>query len=225
MLASLLFPYDEDAGANIDAWMHELERENMVRRYIVNGDTYLEICNWLKHQKIDKPSKSKIPPFDESSRILANPRERSSGDRDQGPRTKDQGSLPTAPQSAEMKLDSEPVPEEPKPKKQRTADPLFDALATACGSNPRELTTTAARGCAIALADIRKVAPELTAAELTRRAENYRLHFPDAACTVFAIAKHWAQCGERPAPRSTTTQRPNQNPNYGTKCELAFFPQ
>ena len=85
MLASLLYPYDDDAGALIEGWMRELESEHCIIRYKRNGDTYLEICNWLIHQKIDKPSKSRIPPFDESSRILSNPLESSSGD--QGPRT------------------------------------------------------------------------------------------------------------------------------------------
>lgn len=77
MLASLLYPYDEDAGKRIDGWLEELESENCVVRYEVEGNTYLEICNWLNHQRIDKPSASKLPPFDEASRILANPREAS----------------------------------------------------------------------------------------------------------------------------------------------------
>jgi hypothetical protein len=89
MLASLLFPYDDDAPRLIDGWLGELESEGCVVRYRVHGDDYLQVCNWLNHQKIDKPSASKIPPFDESSRILASPREHSS--LDQGPRTKDQG--------------------------------------------------------------------------------------------------------------------------------------
>ncbi len=89
MLASLLFPYDNDAGKLIDGWLEELEREECIVRYSVDGSTYLQILKWLNHQKIDKPSQSKIPPFDESSRILANPRERSS--EDQGSRIKDQG--------------------------------------------------------------------------------------------------------------------------------------
>lgn len=85
MLASLLYPYDDDAGGLIEDWMQELECENCIRRYKRSGDSYLEICNWLTHQKIDKPTKSRIPSFDESSRILSNPLESSS--EDQGPRT------------------------------------------------------------------------------------------------------------------------------------------
>ena len=77
MLASLLYPYDEDAGKRIDGWLAELERENCIVRYEAEGNTYLEVRNWLNHQRIDKPSASKIPPFAESSRILANVREAS----------------------------------------------------------------------------------------------------------------------------------------------------
>lgn len=90
MLASLLFPYDDDAPKLIDDWLDELEAEECIVRYSVEGSTYMQICKWLIHQKIDKPSASKIPPFDESSRILANPSRRIK-DLDQGSRIKDQG--------------------------------------------------------------------------------------------------------------------------------------
>ena len=73
MLASLLFPYDEDAPQMIDAWLAELEREQCVQIYEVNGSTYLEISNWLKHQKIDRPTPSKLPGPREGSRGLHEP--------------------------------------------------------------------------------------------------------------------------------------------------------
>jgi hypothetical protein len=86
MLASLLFPYDDDAPALIDGWLKELEDEGCIVRYTSGKQNYIQLCNWLVHQKIDKPSKSKIPPFDESSRIVAKPLEVSSveGIKDQG---------------------------------------------------------------------------------------------------------------------------------------------
>lgn len=89
MLASLLYPYDDDAKDLIDGWMGELEQEKCIVRYNADGSNYLQVCNWLNHQKIDRPSKSRFPTFDECSRMLASNREGSSGD--QGPRTKDQG--------------------------------------------------------------------------------------------------------------------------------------
>jgi hypothetical protein len=89
MLASLLYPYDTDAGKLMDRWLEELEEHKCIRRYEADGSKYLEITNWLKHQKIDKPSKSRLPAFVEVSRTVANPREASATDL--GPRTLDQG--------------------------------------------------------------------------------------------------------------------------------------
>jgi len=111
MLASLLFPYDDDAKTLIEGWLGELAAEHCLVRYFVGSDSYIEVLNWQKHQKIDKPSPSKIPPFDESSRILANVRECSS--EDQGSRTKDlrsEGpSTPLPPQGGNAKQVRKPI--------------------------------------------------------------------------------------------------------------------
>jgi len=104
MLASLLYPYDDDAARQIEKWLTELERNNNIRRYVVEGSMYGEVVNWLKHQKIDRPSKSRLPacpghvatPLDEPaeprepSRVLA---------ADLGPRTLDHGPLTGDPDS------------------------------------------------------------------------------------------------------------------------------
>jgi len=91
MLASILFPYDTDAPKLIDKWIDELITQKCIVRYQIEDATYVEICKWLNHQKIDKPSKSKLPAPPEDSRGFAKIREDSSEDqgRDQG---KDQGS-------------------------------------------------------------------------------------------------------------------------------------
>jgi hypothetical protein len=90
MLASLLFPYDADAPKLIDKWVDELITQRCIVRYQIEDATYVEICKWLNHQKIDRPSKSKIPAPPEGSKTFANIREDSLLDqgRDQG---KDQG--------------------------------------------------------------------------------------------------------------------------------------
>lgn len=90
MLASLLYPYDDDAKRYIDGWLTELASQGCIIRYEIDGDSYIEICKWLIHQKIDKPTKSKIPPppcqDDTNSRGFSSPREGSSADQggDQG---------------------------------------------------------------------------------------------------------------------------------------------
>jgi hypothetical protein len=80
MLASLLYPYDDDARTLIEGWLSELDRGNHIRRYEVDGSQYLEIVKWLEHQKIDRPSKSRLPSFDEGSRLLARVRDGSATD-------------------------------------------------------------------------------------------------------------------------------------------------
>lgn len=99
MLASLLFPYDEDAGEGIKTWLSELEDQGCIRLYEVEGSAYLEIVNWGNHQKIDRPSKPQFPGYDEATREPSrDTRERSSEERtkDQGPRKgKEHSSAPT----------------------------------------------------------------------------------------------------------------------------------
>jgi hypothetical protein len=63
LLASRLFPYDDDAFKKLPAWIAELERQGCIRLYQVAGESYLDIPKWLNHQKIDKPSASKLPSF------------------------------------------------------------------------------------------------------------------------------------------------------------------
>jgi hypothetical protein len=78
MLASLLYPYDDDAKKLIDKWLTELEGANCVLRYVVSGNCYIQIVAWTDHQKIEKPSASKIPAYSEvndDSRTFENVRE------------------------------------------------------------------------------------------------------------------------------------------------------
>jgi hypothetical protein len=65
LLASRLFPYDDDALKKVPSWIAELQKEGCIRLYKVNGESYLDIPKWLNHQKIDKPSASKLPSFDD----------------------------------------------------------------------------------------------------------------------------------------------------------------
>jgi hypothetical protein len=71
MLASLLYPYDDDARDLICGWLEELDEKGLITRYEVDGSQYLEIDNWLKHQKIDHATPSKFPSIREGSRTLA----------------------------------------------------------------------------------------------------------------------------------------------------------
>lgn len=117
MLASLLYPYDDDAPKLMDKWLSELEVEKCIRRYEADGNSYLEIVNWLKHQKIDRPTPSRLPPYREpsthprdSSRALAADLGPRTMERDQGSRTVDSGAV--APRARGSRLPDDWVPSE-----------------------------------------------------------------------------------------------------------------
>lgn len=70
MLASLLFPYDDDAIKKMDGWLADLAKQDCIIRYCIDGQSYIQICNWLIHQRIDKPTPSKIPLFENPLGVL-----------------------------------------------------------------------------------------------------------------------------------------------------------
>lgn len=87
VLASLLYPFDEGSHRLIVGWLDELEKEGLITRYEVDGSSYLEVVTWKKHQKIDRPTPSRLP----SPANSTSPREPSRS-LDAVPRTVDLGS-------------------------------------------------------------------------------------------------------------------------------------
>ena len=95
----------------------------------------------------------------------------------------------------------------------RVRDPLFDALAIADGSDPRQLTPTHAKRIGVALAQLRKACPSLTPAEIARRARIYASVMPSGTrCTASALAANWAKCGGDPLPSLASPTAPEAPP-------------
>lgn len=85
----------------------------------------------------------------------------------------------------------DPVPAKtPRPRNE-----LLDTLATVGGGKAEEVPATAWSGAAKFLAEIKAVSPDVTPAEILRRAANYHTHF-SVALTPQALAKWWARCAE-----------------------------
>lgn len=56
------FPYDaEISSQNVDEWIANMEQLGMVKRYEANGQRYLNICKFKKHQVINRPSGFRHP--------------------------------------------------------------------------------------------------------------------------------------------------------------------
>ena len=61
-LKALIFPVDPDIGIEeIEKFLAELEKFELIKTYEVNGTSYIWIKNFRKHQKIDRPRKSNLP--------------------------------------------------------------------------------------------------------------------------------------------------------------------
>jgi len=63
-LKAEIFPYDNDISINdIEDSVNKLQAINKVKIYLVNGNSYLYLSNFNKHQKINRPTESRLPDF------------------------------------------------------------------------------------------------------------------------------------------------------------------
>lgn len=70
-LKSTLFPYEEGIrSADIDKTLSEISSNMSVIFYSCDGNSYYSLYNWNTWQKIDRPSQSKIPEYDEKTMQL-----------------------------------------------------------------------------------------------------------------------------------------------------------
>lgn len=61
-LKGALLPFDEDVTpAMVAGWLAELEGVGRVNLYRVNSETYGEVANWARHQRVDNAARSRIP--------------------------------------------------------------------------------------------------------------------------------------------------------------------
>ena len=70
-LKSSLFPYNEDMrSADIEKALSEISSNMSVVFYSCDGSNYYSLLSWYTFQKIDKPTDSKIPAFDETNKEI-----------------------------------------------------------------------------------------------------------------------------------------------------------
>ncbi len=180
MIRGALFPFDEDSS-KIRRALAQLAAEGFIRLgRTADGREAGHVIKFSLHQRVDRATDSDIQPlvtFDEPStmprRALDEP---SSLDR-KG--LEGIGYIPPAPQPVEKK---------------RARDELFDSFALACGTDPFQLTQSAARTVGVKLAEIRKASPAVRASDFMPRALRYRDIFPTASLTPSALCAHWAEC-------------------------------
>lgn len=179
-----------------------------------DGKPYLHVVNWDEHQKVDRPSKSRIPPCRDHEPegdcarhdgdceslplSLAEPSPSPREDASTGSRTMDlvPRTVDLGPQTVDL------APAKPS-RGSREPDLVWDALMASCGVDSSTITDSMRGGYNRAVSELRKVGA--TPGEIKRRAENYQARFPDAAMTPMALAKQWAMCDSGPPLRQVST--------------------
>lgn len=71
LIKSQIFPYDVDITVQlVDEWLNQLQELGIITIYTMDNQTYIQIKNFLKHQTINRPTKSKYPAPPEPSLTL-----------------------------------------------------------------------------------------------------------------------------------------------------------
>ena len=70
-LAALIFAYHQDISRElVESSLKILQDHGLVRLYAQNGTRYADFPSWKDHQRIDHATPSKLPPYDDSLKIL-----------------------------------------------------------------------------------------------------------------------------------------------------------
>lgn len=65
LLKSLIFPYDDLRASDLEKWLLRLGGLHIVVLFKYDEQTYYYLPNFLKHQTINKPTKSSFPHMDD----------------------------------------------------------------------------------------------------------------------------------------------------------------
>lgn len=89
----------------------------------------------------------------------------------------------------------------------KTVSGLINALCSACGLSVPQMTKPALRTAATALSYIRQVTPDVSEAEIGRRAECYKRRYPTWVLSPMALAKHWGEFAVTQEQRTAAAKR------------------
>lgn len=66
LIRSVVFPCDADISVKrVDGWLNNLADDGFIRRYTINGQPFIDLPKWERHQRVDRPTESPIPHYDE----------------------------------------------------------------------------------------------------------------------------------------------------------------
>lgn len=134
-----VFPYDNVTPAKLRSWISELTSCGLILTYKVDGKPYIAFRHWKRHQKINRPKESVLPPPPDPEVVTENSVKRHGADME------DAGSHAQARGSRSVP-DPEVLPEDFDPELGETAKrclPILKRTAEAKGAKPVTLLAVA----------------------------------------------------------------------------------
>lgn len=227
---------DEVTPAVLDAQLDELCRAGLILRYVVDGQRVLAIRSWEEFQHPQRPRPSKFAPPDATVRDVevitpeanTEPSETvrvhvADGSRTDTRRVADvyvPGVGVGVGEGEGEGVGTMAPPVAARNGRSRAPDPVWDELLAACGVDGQNLTKTARGAYNRAASELRALDPP--PGEITRRANAYRLRWPEASLTPTALARRWPECD--PASALEHVAPPRIDRNTQTLLRIAAEP-
>jgi hypothetical protein len=182
-----ILPYDKVEFSRV---LHALATRGFVVLYSVNDACFGCIPSFERHQIVNnRESDSLIPPIDSEGVEIAKDKNQIDACLTRASRAKVACLTPAKGKGREGKGKEGPSGTGGEPSRKRNE--VLDALVESCGGDPLQTTKAGWSQAATALADIRQVAPDVTAETIREKAAAYRKAHPDWDLTTSALAKHW----------------------------------
>lgn len=80
LIKAALWPLDDRTASDIELDLKVLSEASLITRYMLNRKRYIAVTNWDEHQRINRPTKSKLPAPDEGEPTPPDPVTRDNGD-------------------------------------------------------------------------------------------------------------------------------------------------
>ncbi|MFL4947536.1 hypothetical protein ACJ6WE_09205 [Streptomyces sp. MMS24-I31] len=80
LIKAAIWPLDDRTAADIEIDLKALTESSLITRYTLNRKRYLAITNWDEHQRINRPTDSKLPAPEEGDPTPPDPVTRDNGD-------------------------------------------------------------------------------------------------------------------------------------------------
>lgn len=80
LIKAAVWPLDDRTAADIEIDLKELTESSLITRYTLNRKRYLAITNWSEHQRINRPTPSKLPAPEQGEPLPPDPVTRDNSD-------------------------------------------------------------------------------------------------------------------------------------------------